>query len=149
MISCKTGSGHLTEKTGSEDKASHSQYGEQVKLKLFLADFARSVETGDWDRALSFFDRENYLGQVSIGIGMHQYLIEGMMLPAEEFLDDNNSLNINHLKGLAVNKISYEADDCYAEVGGEAFLSSGRKVPFTLRIIKDAKGEFTINPPVG
>lgn len=145
ILSCKTGSSL----SASGNNTDLSQYGDQNDLKQFVSDFTHSVEKGDWESVLSFFDRDNYLGQVSIGIGMHQYLIEGMMLPAEEFLDGNNTLDINNLKSLSVTRISYGADDCYALVTGEAFLSNGRRVPFSLRIQKDAQRRFTINPPVG
>ncbi len=145
MLSCKTD----TFMSESEYNAQLSQYGDQTDLKQFVADFIKAVETGNRDRALIFFDRDNYLAQASIGIGKDQYLIEGLMLPAEEFIDDNNAMNINHLKSLTVKSIIYGIEDYYAEVRGEAALNSGRKVPFTLLIRRDSKGRFTINPPVG
>lgn len=149
ILSCKTGT-HLSAPEAGDDKnVEYSQYGDQAEFKLFLADFIRSVESSNWDHVLTFFDSDNFMDQASIGIGEHQYLIEGMQLPSEEFLDEDNFLNIDHLKSLVVHEINYEIEDDYAEVSGEAILKGGNKVPFTLRIRRDSEGRFIINPPVG
>jgi len=149
MLSCKTGSDSLTSKISSEDNASHSQYGDQVELKLFLADFAGSVERGDWDRVLTFFDRDNYLEQLSIGVEKNQYIIEGMNLPVSEFASEGKSADLSLLRSLIVINISYVAVDRYAEVRGNAVLKNGLRIPFVLLIIRYENGEFAIAPPVG
>ena len=149
ILSCKTGTQLSSPGVSSENNTAQSQYGDQAEFKLFLHDFTKAVESGNWDHVLTFFDSENFMNQASIGVGEHQYLIEGMQLPSDEFIDEDNLLNIDNLKSLVVNKISYDIEDCYAEASGEALLKTGSKVPFTLRIMRDLEGRFTINPPLG
>ncbi len=133
----------------ADQNPSQSQYGEQGEFKEFLSDFTKGVESGNWDYVLSFFDSENFMLQASIGVGEHQYLIEGMELPSDEFIDEDNFLNIDRLKSLVVKKIIYGVDDYYAEVSGEALLKTGHKVPFYLRIKRNSDGSFFISPPLG
>ena len=126
-----------------------SRYGDDRELAWFLTGFSGTVEKGDWIGLLEYFDRDNYLGQALIGVGDYQYIIEGMALPMDIFIDSNAFININHLKGIGVINILYTAEDYYAVVSGTAILSDGNKVPFSIRIKRNIKGRLVISPPVG
>lgn len=149
ILSCKTGIPLSVPGGNPEKNSSQSQYGEQAEFKLFLDDFLKAVESSNWDHVLAFFDSENFMEQASTGIGEHQYLIEGMQLPSDEFIDEDNFMNIDRLKSLVVKKITYSVEDYYAEVSGEAFLKTGSKVTFNLMIRRDSEGRFVITPPMG
>jgi len=149
ILSCKTGT--LLSEPGdiSENNTAQSQYGDQEELKEFLSSFTKAVESGDWDYVLTFFDRDNYLEQMSIGVGDHQYIIEGMQFPVGAFAVEEGVADLNMLKSLVVINVDYAVDICYAEVRGDAVLKDGRRIPFLLFIIRYPEGDFAIAPPVG
>lgn len=149
ILSISCASGKVKKSAAVDQNSAYSQYGDQGELKEFLVNFTVAVEKGDWSAVLSFFDRDNYLGQVSIGVEKNQYIIEGMNLPMSEFSAGGGSADLSRLRSLVVNDISYAVDDRYAEVRGDAVLRNGRRIPFVLLIIRYLDGKFAIAPPVG
>ncbi len=149
MLSCKTGTLLSASEDVPEKNAAQSQYGDQEELKEFLFNFTKAVESGNWDHVLTFFDRDNYLEQMSIGVGANQYIIEGMQLPVGAFAVEGGVADLNMLKSLVVINIDYAVDVCYAEARGDAVLKDGRRIPFLLFIIRYPEGNFAIAPPVG
>lgn len=142
-------SGKVKKDAAADKNSAYSQYGDQGELDEFLLDLTRAVEKGDWPAVLSFFDRDNYLEQVSIGVEKNQYIIEGMNLSMSEFNAGGESADLSRLKSLVVINIAYAVDDRYAEVRGDAVLRNGRRIPFVLLIIRYQNGKFAIAPPVG
>lgn len=142
-------SGKVKNHSTADQNSDYSQYGDQGELKEFLLDFTRAVEKGDWPAVLTFFDRDNYFEQLSIGVEKNQYIIEGMNLPMNEFAVEGNTADLSRIRSLIVINISYAVDDRYAEVSGEAVLRDGRRIPFVLLIMRYQNGKFAIAPPVG
>ncbi len=142
-------SGKVNNHSTADQNSDYSQYGGQGELKEFLLDFTKAVEKGDWPAVLTFFDWDNYLEQLSIGVEKNQYIIEGMNLPMGEFAPEGGSADLSRLRSLIVINISYAVDDRYAEVRGDALLKDGRRIPFVLLIIRYQNGKFVIAPPVG
>jgi hypothetical protein len=125
------------------------QYANDPELGTFLKKFSQAVQAADWQAVLSFFDEENYRQQTEIGIGQKQYILEGMDLSMSEFIDADDSVNLNHLQSLVYHVVSLAVDDYYAVVTGDATLANGRTIPFRLRIIRYSDGRFAIAPPLG
>jgi hypothetical protein len=124
-------------------------------LDRFLDSLTTAVEKHDWDMVLTLFDPQNYIGQKKMGIGVSQYIEEGLGLGmVDNHLvprpgDGSKFTKLNAIETMEITKMSPPDAGGMIMIDGRVTLFDGSQRRVTLYLMRTPTGGYSLSPPVG